>query len=306
MMFGTEKEKFDSEELAKDSNLPAVKWAMGILSQSEAGDQILGALDNIIVDESKRKRSPKINQYAQSQDPSDLLRNIRKKRSQGLLAVGDVSLDGNESPKTWSMSIFQPKESYKDVPMNFKNLNWNSQTDNGTQNDNILSPIRTSRKKDVSNVSKYSPFERKSMSTNKKRRGYSKNKVGSNSFLSNTWQQKGRLAVHKGGRKQRKTELTGALSLISKKSCAMKQAQDDLKSGIVELPSQEQTQSVAPEFSQKSECSILTKKDMNLQEMERSKDQIMEDSEPEKNVYVVNTPTKADLKAMEKSDEFEF
>ena len=101
--------KLDSEETAKDSNLPALKWTRSLLKNGEACvtiDKELDKIANAAETNVQRKRKPQrtTEKAAYSQDTDMLFRGFRKKRSNQIFANADINLD-NDSPKMNSMGV---------------------------------------------------------------------------------------------------------------------------------------------------------------------------------------------------------
>lgn len=304
-----------SEEFSKNENLPALKCARSILINSEDREVLDKELDKVAEKWSenvnkKRIRSSKEANIAQSQDPNDLIRSIRKKRSHANCVLGDVNLDSCGSPNVKSMGVITSLNNC-DTDEKFNSFRYSSQQAPALSFGAKLTPssnIRNVHKKqDKSKVQKYSPFMKREKSIQKKRKTYgSKKKVGSNSFLYNAVPQMTKMAIHKGRREDKKksgVNLTGALGMISKASCEM------AKNTLQILPEEnEPSESVQLIQTQKSIATIFTKELNDTQEIVKEKDELMSNGESSKEwVLVYNTPSKADLLSQEvNNNEFDF
>ena len=94
------------------------------------------------------------------------------------------------------------------------------------------------KKQDKSKVLKYSPFQKREMDIQTKRKGYSRSRksMNSNSFLGSVSQQKASMAIKKGNKsqKRKKPSLSGALGLLHQASFAKIKAKENDESGAKE------------------------------------------------------------------------
>lgn len=348
------------EEISKDSNLPALRCARSILTQSEAGEALDKELDLIAENcantiERKRKLSPKESFYANSQDPHELLMSFRKKRSHNHVPIlGEIKLEDNESPKMQSMGFSDLKSVDKfDDSASRKTIfnHYSSQQDVNPFGARLLesgNKLNLHKKQDKSKVHKYSPFQvreddinlkkaRKTLATKKgveeagldnstdnsrtfsqKESSLSRHfaqrmrKSGSNSFLCSQMQQKGKLAISKGRKEDKKKKplkLSGALGMISRTSFAATKAKE-VKEPELSIchEKEEHSETLMPQPSQRSVFSSFTKERNSETGILQERDQEMEDegSQQEK-VLVFNTPSKSELLSQKASnDEFDF
>lgn len=350
-----------SEEVSKDSNLPALKCARSILTQSEAGDALEKEIDLIAENcantiERKRKISPKESFYANSQDPHELLMSFRKKRSHNHVPIlGEIKLEDNESPKLQSMGFSDLKsmDKFDDSASRQTIFNrYSSQQDVNPFGSKLLesgNKLNLHKKQDKSKVQKYSPFQirenninlkkaRKSLAAAKKgieeagldnstensktlsQRDSSLNRhfsqrsrtSGSNSFLCSQMQQKGKMAISKGRKEDKKKKplkLSGALGMISRTSFAATKAKEVKEPELSVCPEKdEHSDSHMLQPSQRSVMSSLTKERNSQGEILHERDQEMEDvGHSQEKVLVFNTPSKSELLSQGVSNnEFDF
>ena len=336
MVFSDQETQLKPQEIVNDENLPALKCARGILSQSDGGDVLDNALDKVVEDSTpqlgvKRKRIPTTFGGFNSQDPDELIRSVRRKRSNKSYYLTDLSIDGTDSPNFASMGVIENRandsnmssvsksryenqkimQSQEVVPQ-FKILG-NSQASNDakmTPNGNYIRNIH--KKQDKSKVHKYSPFSKQErdiqIKKRNKRKGFAKNTCGSNSFLAKPTTQTTRMAIKKGRSTKRKSKPTafGPLALLSKASVELKiQSQEPFENKLQtceEKTEPKQTQSPVKLEEIKEE---ITGNDSSRRDDE---DRIMspERRESEK-ILAYNTPTKSNLNSqMEENSEFDF
>jgi hypothetical protein len=233
----------------------------------------------------RRKRSPAVRALHCSQDPNDLLR-IRKKRSTRNY-IPDISLEGNESPNYASMTLLDSSKNKNLVVSQEPNLSFK----------NKLNPtyFNSHKKQDKSKVLKYSPFQKREMDIQSKRKNYSKARksMNSNSFLGSMSQQTASYAVKKGNKSQKrkkKPALSGALGLLHQASFAKAKAKENDESGV-EKSSQKcpsnftQIEEVSKECSEKVSDAVMQEENI-LQEREAN-------MEAPQKVFVYNTPVKS-------------
>lgn len=112
LMFSSEEETLKISELEKDVNLPALKWAKSIIGNGPNWKVLDAVLDKIAETTAKqlgmkRKRSEMNQGKVFSQDPEEMIRNIRRRRSNKTF-VSDASMGGTDSPNFLSMGAIEP------------------------------------------------------------------------------------------------------------------------------------------------------------------------------------------------------
>ena len=329
IVFEEGEDKLDAKELIKKTNLPALRLAKSFLGESEAGkllDKYIGtsvinvtekAKKNV---ERKRRLSPKRNILTNSQDPNDMLRLVRKKRSQAMSIIGEVSLDEAGSPNTNSMGFYEYKSNrakrYTQIEEDYcqtqtvENLRLkikesemgserksqvkqsegaSSQYDNTFFFTNKLHPesrnTSVTRKQDKSKIHKFSPLKIKENNIQQKiKRKSLSRKGGSNSFLGSALPQKAKMAIQKGRKEDKKKKLRklgGALGLISQTSFALAKEKENQKWD--------------------SSCQLKEAVYSDLPTEQKDIEMVDENSDEEK-VIVINTPSKSDLMSQEQID----
>lgn len=112
LMFSSEEETPKISELEKDVNLPALKWAKSIIGNGPNWKVLDTVLDKIAETTAKqlgmkRKRNEMNQGKVFSQDPEEMIRNIRRRRSNKTF-VSDASMGGTDSPNFLSMGAIEP------------------------------------------------------------------------------------------------------------------------------------------------------------------------------------------------------
>lgn len=187
-------------------------------------------------DKNRKKNSNNGNIF-NSQDPDELIRSIRRKRSNRSYLT-ELSLDGTDSPNNASMGIIENRGNnsklgsvskskvgfmYSQETQKIPKLN-----DLGGMrfNKGLTRPqqvLNTHKKQDKSKIHKYSPFQKREMDIQKKskRKSFARKNCGSNSFLAASTLQKAKMAIKKGNRKSSrkpKPSTCSVLEMVSKAS----------------------------------------------------------------------------------------
>lgn len=312
----TDQENANSvRELITDSNVPALNCAKSIMSFSQVSDVIDVEVDKIAQSlESEltlnRKRSYFLSSVQSSQDQAELIRSIRRKRS-NKPSTNHLAIDDYESPNAESMGIMDQRGNISNLGayMNKTKLdqprNYSSQQDALTFKNKISASkyiLNTHKKQDKSNILKYSPFKVREDSIKskgkQKKMTLSKRTSGSNSFLGNTLQQKASMAIKKGNKHPKDSSRTkrhaGALGLIAQASFAKLNAIEVMQSDLQiweELSEPPTTQ----RDKYLSQVDVVMKDERILQERDNN---LVEPKGTER-VLVYNTPTKSNRGSQE-------
>lgn len=339
MLFPENGEELSIDELSKDANLPVLKCARSLLLNTEAGDSLTKALDKIHDNcvnsiNSNRKRSSK-EFVAQSQDPNMLIQSIRKKRSNCYSVLSELNVDNESSPVTQSMGVFDPRRqdvvvgrvdtqkfstkynkfsSQQQAPLGFELGGFDSNPLLNTHKKQDKSKITKREKEHNDQCPVYSPFLKREKSIKGRKSMYARKNAGSNSFLSNSVQQKAKMKIKKGRAEDEKSKtfkLTGVLGMISKQSFEVAK---ETKNKPLEICHErdESSESVNLIPTQKSVLSSLSRdremKDESLCMISEEKDNSTPQKQSNRDVVLCyNTPSKSDPMSQDnKNNEFDF
>lgn len=313
------------KELITDSNVPALNCARSIISFSQVSDVIDNQVDKISQSLENdltlnRKRSFPASSVQSSQDQAELIRSIRRKRSNRWNA-NFLAIDGCESPNIDSMGAIDQRGNISNLGAYLNKTKLDQPRNYSSQQDalfikNKLSAskyvLNTHKKQEKSKILKYSPFKAREDSIKSKsiqrKTMLSKKTSGSNSFLGTTLQQKASMAIKKGNKQSQDSSRTkraaGVLGLISQASFAKLNAKEVVNSDlqICEEMSEPQT-SQTPRNSNLNQVDAVMKDDSILQERDSN---LAEPSSTER-ALVYNTPTKSNRESQEiQNNEFDF
>lgn len=324
-LFTDEENANSVKELITDSNVPALNCARSIISFSQVSDVIDTQIDKISQSLENdltlnRKRSFPASSVQSSQDQAELIRSIRRKRS-NRSNVNFLAMDGCESPNVESMGPIDQRGNISNLGayMNKTKLdqprNYSSQQD-ALMLKNKLSAskyiLNTHKKQEKSKILKYSPFKAREDSIKSKsklrKNILSKKTSGSNSFLGTTLQQKAWMAIKKGNKQPHGSSRTkrpvGILGLISQASFAKINAKEVVESDLqVCEEMSEPLTSQTPRNSSLKQVDAVMNDDSILQE----RDSNLAEANSTDRALVYNTPTKSNRESQEiQNNEFDF
>lgn len=184
---------------------------------------------------------------------------------------GDMNID-YDSPQMNSMGAIDVKMA------RFDSVNNSCPTDGfntfknklGAANENYK--LNTHKKQDKSKVHKYSPFQKKELKIDSKRKSRLssiKGKSGSNSFLGGAPVQRAAMKIKKGHPSQKKTKepkLSAPLKLLSQTSFARNRAKEGTETELKVCPE-------VSEHTQSADICPVQKSETNLLDVNKEKDE---------------------------------